>query len=150
MQDLQNHPYTEQVFSESSRLFPPVWGIFRDCKSADEIGGYRITPGSVVLLSSWLVQHDARFFYRSGGFPPGALGQTGGRTCSPLRVFPLWGRPVLCIGNIFAMVEARLLFATIAQKWGFKLAPDNPFEPVPSLTNRPRYGIKVVAYRHDA
>lgn len=146
MDDLRHLPYTEQVFTEAMRLFPPVWGIFRDCKSLDEIAGYRITPNTVVLMSPWVVHHDARFYSEPEEFRPERWEKQASQAIPRYAYFPFGGGQRLCIGNMFAMIEARLLLATLAQKWTFSLAPDNPFELIPSITIRPKHGIKVVAH----
>src|SRR6266550_2960246 len=58
--------------------------------------------------------------------------------------FPFGGGPRQCIGNSFALMEARLILATIAQKYRLHLVPDHPVVPLASITLRPRYGVRVV------
>ncbi len=147
LEDLQRLPYTELVFNEAMRLYPPVWGIFRDCKVADTLGGYPIPPGSVILLSPWVVHHDARFYSDPEAFRPERWEKQSGQARPRYAYFPFGGGQRLCIGNLFALMEGRLVLATIAQKWRFELAPDSPLELVPSITIRPKYGIKVVAHK---
>ncbi|MDQ3755483.1 MAG: cytochrome P450, partial [Acidobacteriota bacterium] len=55
--------------------------------------------------------------------------------------FPFGGGPRQCIGNNFALTEAQLVLAVIAQQYRLKLVPEHPIEPEPSITLRPRYGI---------
>jgi len=147
IEDLSHLPYTEQVMNEALRLYPPVWGVFRDCQEADELGGYAIKPGTVVLLSTWVVHHDARFYAEPEEFRPERWEKQSVQQRPRYAYFPFGGGQRLCIGNIFALVEARLILATLAQKWRFTLVPDQPFELVPSITIRPKYGIQVVAHR---
>lgn len=61
--------------------------------------------------------------------------------------FPFGGGPRVCIGAGFAMMEAALLLATIAQRYRFALVPDHPIELFPSVTLRPKYGIRAVLHR---
>jgi cytochrome P450 len=49
----------------------------------------------------------------------------------------------VCIGAGFAMMEATLLLAAIAQKFQPRLVPGHPVVPLPSFTLRPKYGIKM-------
>ena len=42
------------------------------------------------------------------------------------------------------MMEATLMLATIAQRYKFSLVPDHPIELFPSVTLRPRHGIRAV------
>ncbi len=55
--------------------------------------------------------------------------------------FPFGGGPRQCIGNNFAMMEAQLILATVAQRYRLRLVPGHPVEPQALVTLRPRYGL---------
>ena len=57
--------------------------------------------------------------------------------------FPFGGGPRVCIGAGFGMMEAILLLGTIAQKFKLNLVPDQTIEKLPSVTLRPKNGIRV-------
>jgi cytochrome P450 len=61
--------------------------------------------------------------------------------------FPFGGGPRMCIGNIFALTEAQLVLATVAQRYRVKLAPNHQIELQPLITLRPLHGVKVVLER---
>jgi len=61
--------------------------------------------------------------------------------------FPFGGGPRVCIGAGFGMMEAVLLLATIAQKFKLELVPDQTIEMLPSVTLRPKNGIRVTLIR---
>ena len=49
----------------------------------------------------------------------------------------------MCIGNNFALMEAALLLGTIAQRFRLRIVPGHPVVPLPSITLRPRHGIRM-------
>ena len=63
-------PFTDGVVRESMRLYPPAWAIGRRAQRDHVADGVRITPGSVVVVSPWLLHHDERWWPDSGAFRP--------------------------------------------------------------------------------
>src|SRR5712692_1845946 len=61
--------------------------------------------------------------------------------------FPFAGGPRLCIGSNFAMMEAQLVLATIAQRYQLRLVPGHPVEPQMLVTLRPKYGLRMTIRR---
>ncbi|MGH8100678.1 MAG: cytochrome P450, partial [Chthoniobacterales bacterium] len=57
--------------------------------------------------------------------------------------FPFGGGPRQCIGNSFALMEAALILATVAQHYRFRLVEGHPVVPLASITLRPKHGIRV-------
>ena len=141
--DLPRLPYTAMVIQEAMRLYPPAWAISRAVIADDVILGYRIPAGSVVLLSQWVTQRHPDFWdeplrFRPERFAPEELAQR-----SRYAYFPFGGGPRLCIGEQFALVEARLILATVAQSYRLRLSTDQPVAPEPLVTLRPRGGISM-------
>ena len=56
---------------------------------------------------------------------------------------PFGGGPRICIGNRFAMMEAVLILATVAQRFRLEWQSDRPVVPLPSITLRPKGGVWV-------
>jgi cytochrome P450 len=59
--------------------------------------------------------------------------------------FPFGGGGRQCIGKSFALMEATLALATIAQRWRLELVPGHRIEVQPRITLRPKHGVKVIA-----
>lgn len=143
--DLKQLTFTDMVFSELLRLFPPVWLMVRRPLQDCSIGGYTIRAGSYLHISQYVTHRDARF--RAGAFRPGALDARSGGGASKYSFFPFGGGARRCIGDGFAWTEAMLVIATLAQKWRMKLVPGHPVELEPLITLRPKHGMKMILQR---
>src|SRR5579884_469110 len=132
--------YAEQVILESMRLYPPAWAVSRTALADCEIAGHSIPAGATVLMSQYVVHRDPRFFPDPETFRPERWASGFARTLPRYAYFPFGGGPRICIGNTFALMEAVLVLATIAQQFRFTLVPGHPIVPHPAVTLRPRYG----------
>lgn len=144
MADIPRLPYTEMVIKEAMRLYPPGWGVGREALKDCEIGGYRVPAGAQIFMFQWVVHRDDRFFEQAGEFRPERWAGDSVKQLPRFAYFPFGGGPRVCIGSAFAMMEAVLLVATIAQRFRLKVAPDYVVTPLPTITLRPRDGIKVI------
>ena len=141
MADLPQLPYTKMVVEESMRLLPPVWSLSREAIGDDEIGGYTIPAGGAVILSQFLTQRHPDFWDEPLSFIPERFAPEREKERHRFAYFPFGGGPRLCIGNNFAMYEAQLLLAAIAQRFELDLVPDHPVELEPLITLRPKHGM---------
>jgi cytochrome P450 len=87
------------------------------------------------------MQRDPRYFPDPEKFDPDRWLQERSQKLPRFAYFPFGGGPRQCIGAAFAMMEATLLLATIAQRFRFRAVPGHPVVPVPSFTLRPKHGI---------
>ncbi|MBL8163221.1 MAG: cytochrome P450 [Anaerolineae bacterium] len=148
-QDLPQLPYTDMVIKESMRLYPPAWTTTREVMETIELGGYTISKGSIVLMSMYVMQHDARYWREPDAFIPERFAP-GWEACVPkYAYFPFGGGPRVCIGNQFAMMEAALVLATIMQRVEFLLVPGQTIVPDPLITLRPRGGVQMRLFERE-
>jgi cytochrome P450 len=143
-EDVIRLPYTESVIKESMRLYPPAWAIARRSLHDFELRGYRVRKGASVAMSQWVLHRDPRFWSAPEEFRPERWLDGSTRALPRFAYFPFGGGPRICIGSAFAMMEATLLLAAIAQQFRLELAPQAHIEPLPAITLRPRFGIPVV------
>src|SRR5262249_43553533 len=142
LDDLPSLRYTSNVITESMRLYPPAWGMARVAIEDLEIGGYPIPKGCGVSLAQWSVHRDPRWFDAPLEFCPERWEGDLMKRLPKFAYFPFGGGPRQCIGNNFALMEATLLLATIAQRFRIEIDASHPVVPMPSITLRPRYGIR--------
>jgi len=148
--DVPRLRYTEMVLLETMRLYPPAWGIGRMAIRECEVGGYTLQPGSLVVLSQFVMHRDARYYPDPLRFDPERWTEAAREARPQFAYFPFGGGPRRCIGEGFAMMEGTLLLATLAQCWQFRLASDRPVVPRPVITLRPRNGMPMIARRRSA
>jgi cytochrome P450 len=144
--DLPALPYTRMVFEEALRLYPPAWIITRKALAADRIGPYPVPAGGLVVLSPYVTQRLPDFWPNPEGFDPERFAVTQDASRPRFAYFPFGGGPRLCIGNTFAMLEAQLIIATVAQRYRLDLVPGQAIEPEPSVTLRPKHGLWMTAH----
>ena len=142
-EDLPRLCYTEAVVKESVRLYPPAWSLARTAAEDFGIGGYLVPAGSNVVMSQWIMHRDPRFFPSPEQFDPGRWFEEHTQRLPRFAYFPFGGGPRYCVGASFAMMEATLLLAAIAQRFRLRMVPGHKVVPVPSITLRPKYGIKM-------
>src|ERR687891_686793 len=142
--DLPRLRYTEMVVTESMRLYPPAYTITRRVAEPCEVGGHPIPRETVLVMSQWVVHRDARWFDEPAAFHPDRWENDLAKRLPRYAYFPFGGGPRLCIGNTFAMMEATLVLCTVAQRFRPELVPDYPVVPLPSLTLRPKLGLRMM------
>lgn len=145
--DLGRLTYAGCVIKEAMRLYPPAWGIGREAIADCEIGGYRVRAGSQVFMVQWTMHRNPRYFEDPEEFRPERWTEDFEKRLPRFAYFPFGGGPRLCIGNSFAIMEAVLILATIAQRFKLALAPGQTVTPWPSVTLRPKTGIKMILGR---
>ncbi|HSB12558.1 MAG TPA: cytochrome P450 [Blastocatellia bacterium] len=141
--DVARLRYTEMVFAESMRLYPPAWTLGRRVLSDYQIDGYVIPANSIVLMSPWVMHHDSRYFPEPFKFDPERWTTEARESRPKFSYFPFGGGPRVCIGEQFAWMEGVLLISTIAQQWRLRLAAGHPVDTKPMITLRPRYGMRM-------
>jgi len=143
LEDLPKLTFTNHVLTESMRLYPPAWGVARTAIEDHEIAGYRVPKGSGVSFAQWTVHRDERWYDAPEEFLPERWEGDLLKRLPRFAYFPFGGGPRQCIGNTFALMEAALILATIAQRFRFGLVPGHPVVPLASITLRPRHGLRV-------
>ena len=141
--DVPQLRYTEMIFAESMRMYPPAWAMGRQVLSDYEVGGYVAPAGSIILMSPWVMHHNPRYYPDPLRFDPERWTPQNREARPKFCYFPFGGGPRVCIGEGFAWMEGILLIAAIAQRWKMRLETGHRVEMRPLITLRPKYGMRM-------
>jgi cytochrome P450 len=146
--DLEKLPYIRAIVEESMRLYPPAWSFSRQTKEPIELGGYTIPAGWEINVISYSAHRDPRWWDAPESFHPERfLVEDPDRP--KYAYIPFGGGPRICIGNHFAMMEAQLALATIAQHFQLRMKPGAVVKPSPKITLIPKDGIRMVVKKRE-
>lgn len=140
--DVPRLVFTERVIKEAMRLYPPAWLTGREARRDIELAGRPVRKGTQVLVSQWLVHRDPRWFADPEAFDPDRFAPEAVSARPKFSYFPFGGGARVCIGSHFAMMEAVLMLACIAQRFHVSLLPFEQLSFAPSVTLRPQHGIR--------
>jgi len=146
-EELASLRYTRMVIEESMRLYPPAHTMARQPIAPDTVLGHRIPAGAEVLIVPWLLHRKPSLWERPDRFEPERFSPERAASRPRFAYIPFGAGPRICIGAAFAMAEATLILATIAQRYRLRLKPGYPVEPQGLITLRPRNGLRMTLER---
>jgi cytochrome P450 len=136
--DYPNLRYTEQVFAESMRLYPPAWAMGRMSTRPVELGPYRIPPGAHFFFGQYMMGRDPQYFPDPLRFDPDRFTPEAKAARPKFTYFPFGAGNRQCIGESFAWMEGVFSITTLAQHWRMSYLGDAPPVPQARITLRPR------------
>lgn len=143
--DLEALPYTLMVLKESMRLYPPVYALNGRMANEDvRVGDYLIGKDTYVIVSQWSMQRNPRYFPEPERFDPARFSPENEPSIPRYAYIPFGAGPRVCIGNSFAMMEAHLILATVAQRFDLALAPGQKLDLNPQITLSNKGGMRMV------
>ena len=143
-EDLNKLTYTRMVVEESMRIYPPVHTIGRQAIGADTLAGRHIPKGSTILIAPWVLHRHVKLWESPGRFDPERFSAKASAARPRFSYLPFGGGKRICIGAAFAVAEATVLLATLAQRYSLRVVPGHNVQPQGLITLRARHGMKML------
>jgi cytochrome P450 len=142
--DLPRLPYTRMVIDEAIRLYPPAWIFSRQALGDDTLGGFPLPRGWLAFVVPYVLHRLPAYWKDPDAFEPERFSPEQSAERPKFAYLPFGAGPRQCIGNQFALIEAHLSVATLAQRYRLELVPGQRVEAWPLITLRPRYGMSML------
>ena len=133
------------ILYEVLRLYPPVTYLTRRTYKATELGGIKYPTGVTLILPLLFIHHDPDIWGEDASeFNPQRFADgISSAAKHPSAFFPFGGGPRICIGQNFALLEAKMALSTILQRFSFALSPSYTHAPYTVMTLQPQHGAQI-------
>ncbi|KAG0487676.1 hypothetical protein HPP92_009771 [Vanilla planifolia] len=137
------------ILYEVLRLYPPGPFITRQIYQESKLGDFILPAGVQLLIPIILIHHSKEFWGEDADeFNPERFAAGLAKATKNQLVFlPFGWGPRICLGQSFALVEAKMGLARILQRFKFELSPSYAHAPSMVLTLRPQFGAQIILHR---
>ncbi len=143
---LMRMEYLSQFINECLRLYPPSWITDRVALEDDHIAGFDIPKGARVIIYIYGLHHSDKVWDEPEKFNPERFTKAKKKERHNFAHMPFGAGPRQCIGRNFAMMEMQMIILKFIQKYKLELVKNQRIDVWPSVTLRPRHGIKMNLY----
>ena len=129
-------PFARAVVDVALRLYPPAFLIARAAAGPDQVSGFPVRPGDVILIAPWLLHRHEKLWQAPNAFLPERF-MPGSAPPERFAYLPFGAGARVCIGAHFALVEATLALARLVGAFRIELVDHLPVLPVGVVTTQP-------------
>jgi cytochrome P450 len=145
--DLGRLTYSRMVIEESMRIYPTVPAMEREALADDTLAGRPVPKGSTVMIVPWVLHRHQKLWKNPGRFDPERFSSEQSAARPRFSYLPFGGGRRICIGAAFAIAEATILLAALAQHFQPRLVLGHRVDPQGLITLRARHGMNMLLSR---
>jgi len=146
--DVDRLVFTRQVLSETLRLYPPAFLITRVSRKTTELAGVSVKAGSRINIPVYALHRRRGYWPNPDTFEPDRFSPSA-EPPDRYVYLPFGGGPRICLGAVFAMMEAVTVLASLVRSADFTVTPGHRVWPVAKLALRPAGGLPMSVVRRD-
>ncbi|XP_073111314.1 cytokinin hydroxylase-like [Elaeis guineensis] len=131
------------IVNETLRLYPPGLLVVREAKKDIRLEGVDVPGGTTFVIPILAIHYDKELWGDNAAeFDPSRFAEGAFKSSKHPKAFmPFTHGPRMCLGMNFALLEIRLVLATILQKFTFVTSPTYKHDPWYTLTMKPMHSL---------
>ncbi|XP_021676113.2 cytochrome P450 709B2 [Hevea brasiliensis] len=134
------------VLLEALRLYCPVVEMFREASKDMKLGNLTIPKDALVSIPLAKIHRSKEYWGEDANeFNPIRFKNGISKAAKHPNAFLAFGiGPRTCVGQNFAMLEAKAVLAMVLQRFTLSLSSEYKHAPVDNLALQPQYGLPIV------
>ena len=122
-------------------MYPPIWSLARKAEAGDVIGSHDIKAGDTIVLGTYMVHYNPRYWDHPDRFDPDRFAADCARGRAPYSYLPFGGGRRACIGSAMSQIEAALALSLFLRDFEFEYAREEVPRISLTVTLSPKQGL---------